>query len=387
MSKEKNQSNPLQEFNILETSFGGGMDIEFTEEGFKNEPTAKEEKEEKPEAIEDKGKSKETKEEISEQEEQETPEKEIKESVKVETKEEVSNEDSSLKSFASWLGEKGIVDFDEESFDDSEEGLQKLVVGSIEKGINDYKQSLPEDFHTLLEFVEAGGNPKEFIELYYNNRSWSDFELQDEKSQRFVVEEHLKSLAADDKGNISPEDLEDIKETLDTYEVSGILEKKAKLALNKLQNQEKDYKEYLVEAQKKQAAEQKELAKKQYDEFKDTLYKKEDIQGFKLTPKIKDDLWNFIMKPDKTGKTGLQKHNETNQDAQFLYAYLAMKNWDITALEKDVKNKVSSQLASKLSNFKDGRSKLKSGQTESFAKEKGNNSFSAFRQALDSGAL
>ena len=174
---------------------------------------------------------------------------------------------------------------------------------------------------------------------------------------------------------------------MDTYEVSGILEKKAKAALTKLQNAEKGYQEQVVEAQKKYDAEQKVLAKKQYEEFKEKLYAKEEIQGFKLTPKMKDNLWDFIMKPDKTGKTGLQKHNETNENAQFMYAYLAMNDWDLTKLEKQVKNKVNSELASKLTNFKDGRSKIKSGQSDSFSQEKSTGNFSAFKQALNTGLI
>lgn len=39
-----------------------------------------------------------------------------------------------------------------------------------------------------------------------------------------------------------------------------------------------------------------------------------------------------------------------------MYAYLAMNDWDMSKLEVKVKNKVNSELASKLSNFKDGRS-------------------------------
>ncbi len=101
---------------------------------------------------------------------------------------------------------------------------------------------------------------------------------------------------------------------------------------------------------------------------------------------MKDNLWNFIMVPDKAGKTGLQKHNETNENAQFLYAYLAMNEWDLSKLERQVKTKVNSDLASKLSNFKDGRSKLKSGQSDSFGDQRKNN-FSAFKQALNSGTI
>lgn len=383
MSKEK-ESTPAKEFNILETPFGEGMEMQFTDE-FKEDnsvnktnldSSATNEVDETPADTT----KPETKEVVKETKETSKPtgEEETKETTSTENTETTTSEDSSLKVFASWLGDKGLVDYDEETFEDSEDGLKKLMSSTVNKEIEKYKQSLPEDVHKLVEFVDAGGDPKQFMDLYYNQSSWADFKLEDEADSKVVLKEYLKAQG---------EDEEEINETLDTYEVSGILEKKAKAALTKLQNAEKGYQEQLVEVQKKYDAEQKVLAKKQYEDFKAELYAKEEIQGFKLTPKTKDKLWDYIMKPDKTGKTELQKHNETNKNAQFMYAYLAMNDWDLTKLEKEVKNKVNSELASKLSNFKDGRTKMKSGQSDSFNQEKSSGNFSAFKQALNNGLL
>lgn len=382
MSKENKDATPLKEFNILDTPFGDGLEMEFTDD-FKEDVSVKNN------MVEGEDPDTEEFNEFSSNEETVKPKKEVPtKKVEAELEEEVeelskkevqqsSDEASSLKVFASWLGEQGLVDFNEESFEDSEEGLKNLVGATIEREVQNYKNSLPEDVHKLVEFVEAGGDPKAFMEAYYNNKSWGEYEVDSEASQKVVLREYLKAQGEED---------EDIEETLDTYEVSGILEKKAKVALNKLQAYERSYQEQLVEAQKKYDAEQRVLAKKQYEEFKANLYAKEDIQGFKLTPKMKDNLWNFIMVPDKAGKTGLQKHNETNENAQFLYAYLAMNDWDLSKLERQVKTKVNSELASKLSNFKDGRNKLKSGQSDSFGDQRKNN-FSAFKQALNTGTI
>lgn len=383
MSKENKDGTPLKEFNILDTPFGDGLEMEFTDD-FKEDVSVKNNMVEGANSD-----TEEVDEFSSNKEEPVKPKKEptIKK-VEAELEEEVeevskrepqqsSDEASSLKVFASWLGEQGLVDYNEESFEDSEDGLKTLVGATIEREVQNYKNSLPEDVHKLVEFVEAGGNPKDFMEAYYNNKSWGEYEVDSDAAQKVVLREYLRAQGEED---------EDIEETLDTYEVSGILEKKAKVALNKLQAYEKSYQEQLIEAQKKYDAEQKVLAKKQYEDFKSNLYSKEEIQGFKLTPKMKDNLWNFIMVPDKTGKTGLQKHNETNENAQFLYAYLAMNEWDLSKLERQVKTKVNSELASKLSNFKDGRSKLKSGQSDGFGDQRKNN-FSAFKQALNSGTI
>jgi len=369
MSKETKK-----EFNILDTPFGDGLELvvndefssDFKENNSTIQPIIESPIDETP--IDD----------IKPEVKKEVKKEEFKETPKVELEEEASIEDSNFKVIAGWLGDKGLADYDPESFEDSEDGLKKLMSSTVEREVENYKKSLPEDVHKLVEFIEAGGNAKDFIDVYYNNTSWSDFKLEDENDHKLVLKEYLKAQGEDD---------EDITETLDTYEVSGILEKKAKTALNKLQAFEKQYQDQVFETQKQNAVKQKEINKKQYDDFKANLYAKEEIQGFKLTPKLKDNLWDYIMKPDKTGKTGLQKHNETNENAQFMYAYLAMNDWDMSKLEKQVKNKVNADLSNKLSNFKDGRSKLKTGQSDSFSQEKSSSNFSAFKQALEKGTI
>lgn len=88
-----------------------------------------------------------------------------------------------------------------------------------------------------------------------------------------------------------------------------------------------------------------------------------------------------MTKPDKTGKTGLQKSYEENKDAQFMYAYLAMMNWDIDKLKKGVKTEVTSDIRKKLARYTDDRTKLK-GTTEynrEEVEEKTQGDFSGFK--------
>ena len=227
MSKEK-ESAPLKEFNILDTPFGEGLEMQFTDEFKEDNSVSKtsldssltNEVDETPVDETAKTETKEVKKETKETPIQET-EEEVKGTTSTESTETTTSEDSSLKVFASWLGDKGLVDYDEETFEDSEDGLKKLMSSTVEKEVERYKQSLPEDVHKLVEFVEAGGDPKQFMDLYYNQSSWADFKLEDESDSKAVLKEYLKAQG---------EDEDEINETLDTYEISGILEKKAKAA-------------------------------------------------------------------------------------------------------------------------------------------------------------
>ena len=59
-----------------------------------------------------------------------------------------------------------------------------------------------------------------------------------------------------------------------------------------------------------------------------------------------------------------KKAVEENKDSSLLFAYLAMNNFDISKLEKQVETKTVSKLRDKLSNYSDTRQKLKGAQSK-----------------------
>lgn len=301
--------------------------------------------------------------------------------IEEETEEQEEDEVSPLHAFYSFLNDEGlVVPVEEGKTVESESDLKGVIQNTINTGIENYKSSKPEDVQKFIEFVDNGGDPRMFHKLYYEQRSWKDVDPTKEANQELVIREAF-ALAGWDEEDINAE----IQDKKDLGKLGPLAEKLHK----KLVAGEDEDKKSLLEAQKEYKKRQEEVANKQWDEFKDNLYKKEELNGFKLTKKQKDDLWEFITKPDKkSGKTQLQNHNETNTDAQFLYAWMALNNWDMSKLEKQVKTKVTSELASKLKNITDSRSKVSKGASDSFKDKKdGKNPFSAFKQALDNNLI
>lgn len=295
-----------------------------------------------------------------------------------EVEEEETTEDNNLHIFYSYLSEEGLViPLEEGKKVESEDDFKSVIQNTINTGIENYKTSKPEDVQKFIEFVDNGGDPRMFHKLYYEQRSWKDIDPSKEPNQELVIREAY-AQAGWDQEDIDAE----IQDKKDLGKLGSLAEKLHK----KLIAEEDDNKQSLLEAQKEYRKTQEAKANKEWEEFKDNLYKKEELNGFKLTKKLKDDLWDYITKPDKkSGKTKLQAHNETNTDSQFLYAYLAMNNWDMSKLEKQVKTKVTSELAAKLKNTTDSRSKVSKGASDGFKDKKsdGKNPFSAFKTAID----
>jgi hypothetical protein len=257
-------------------------------------------------------------------------------------------ETNPLKVFAKNLYEKNVLDFnvDDKEFEATEDGLEKLVSKTVDNRINKWVDSLPDEYSKFLQFVQDGGKPKDFLDIYYGNHSWQDFEVDSLEAQKIAVKESL-ILAGE-----TPEDADDI---ISDWETADKLEDRAKKALIKLQKHETQSKAEILNKQKEAAEKQRNAEKAYWDTFKKDLYGKSELMGFKLTDKIKDQLWEFMTIPDKkSGKTQYQTAVENNKDSSLLFALQAMQGFDITKLEKQVKTKVASGLADMLRNSDSG---------------------------------
>lgn len=253
--------------------------------------------------------------------------------------------------FAKQLNEKGVIDLDPEDKVESDEDLDKLVSKTIKKGVAEYKASKPEDVQKFLDFVDNGGNPSDFHKYYYGDGgSFESFNIESEENQKYVIEEALK---------LEDWTEEEIKDELTNLEDLGTLDRKASIYLRKLQKIEKEQKSLLIEAQKAYALEQESRRNTEWNSFKKGLFEKETIGGFKITPKVQNELWEYMTKPvnKKIGKTQYQLDSEENADARYMFAYLLKNKWDIKSLEKQVETKEVSKLKAKLNRYSDNNVK------------------------------
>ena len=274
-----------------------------------------------------------------------------------ETPEEVEDNDdeSPIRAFVRNLAEKGVFDFDDsdEDFEDSDEGLVKLADKTLQNRASKWAQSLDPDFLAFYEYTQNGGKAEDFAKVYFSGDSWSKFSIESEDAQKRAVTESLRLAGESD---------EDIQDMVEEWVDNGSIEKRAKSALNKLIKHEEIEKQKLVEQQAKAVEDRRKAEEAQWDDFKKSVYAKDEVKGFKLNKKQKDDLIDFLSVPDrKTGKTGYQKALEENQDSQLLFAYLAMHNFDVNSLDKQATSRASRSMAEKLRNSRDLRDKLSGG--------------------------
>lgn len=294
---------------------------------------------------------------------------EIEEDEKSQTK-----EDSGLGAFAKYMSERNILHLEDEEVVETEEDLERVTSNTIRRGIESYKESIPEDGQKFLEFIDAGGNPADFHKYYYGESSFEGFKPESEDDQKYIIKEALKLEGYSD---------EEIDEEINLYEDAGKLENKSASMLKKLQKIEKEQKDLLIKSQKEFAKKQEEDRKAEWKKLEDGLFQRESIGGFKITPKAKTDLWDYMTKiaDKKTGKTAYQIDEEKNEDSRYIYAYLMKNKWDIKSLERMVETKKVAELKSKLGSYTDTRQKQRS-PSSNITKDDSPNPFANFRKIL-----
>lgn len=295
-----------------------------------------------------------------------------------ELQEEETQEDteSALQVFATELRDKGILDIEDPSLVKTEDDLYEGIKNTVKNYKESYKQSLPKDGQEFLEFIENGGNPKDFHKYYYSSdTSFEEFEMKSDEDREYIIRE---GLALEEYTE------EEIEEELEGLRELGKLEKKSDILLKKLQRFEKDQKKLLLDSQKEYAKQEEARRASQWEEFKKGLFEKDTISGFKFTEKMKNDTWDYMTKivNKKEGLTQYQIDSQSNPDARYIFAYLLKNKWDKKSLEQEVKNKAISKLTSKLNNYTDTRSKIKSGTVVPEKEKDTTSSFANFRKLL-----
>jgi len=302
---------------------------------------------ESPESMDDKEESKDdtSKEELSSdnleiQYKKEIPEGEVTEE---QLESEDSEEISQIGVVANFLKEEGIVDFDSEEFEDTEEGFAKVIKNEISKGVEKYKEDLEPLAQEFLTFIEKGGDPSKFVKATSTvDFSKIDVKMIDGKEslQKQLVAELMRK-----EGYSDDEIMEDVKDFTD----GGLIAKKAKRALSKLKDLQLKGRASLLADQEKAEETKKEEYQTFLSSLKDDIDSRDEIAGFDINNKSKKDFYNYITKVDrKTGKTRLVTDSEADQDSQIKMAWLYYNKFDFKHVEKKARTKATSSLRANL---------------------------------------
>lgn len=258
-----------------------------------------------PEVKEPKKVEKKIDEEPDESDEEELEEEEEEEEdIKASKDDDKSDEDETI--------EEEVVGFLKDRFSeelgwDIEEGREFESVKDVVEYMKDLveKNSTPnyhsEDIKKLDEYVKNGGSIDKYFKEVYGGSGGMDYDnidLTRESNQRAVVKELLKIKGySDDK----------VTKALDRYEEKETLADEAEEAVELLKEYKKENAKKLLDSQQNLAKEQQKQQQLFVENVQTNIKSLENIRGIKISNKEKEELLDYIFRPDSEGLTKYQR--------------------------------------------------------------------------------
>lgn len=233
--------------------------------------------------------------------------------------EEVEYEEADLvDTFADLFAEELEWKFDEGEKPKSVKELVEYMQNIIKE--NSVPEYANDDVKELDNFVKNGGDLADYYKKVYSTEVNIDaVDMTKESNQKLVIKENLRNRG------YSPERIEKL---LTRYEDSESLEEEANDSLEEIKEYRDKTKSQLLETQKKHA----EVELKQQQEFISNVQKlindATDIRGVELSKKEKQDLIEYIFKPEKDGSTKYQKAYNSDLRNLVESAFFTMKGKD-----------------------------------------------------------
>lgn len=268
---------------------------------------------------------------------------------------------SYVSSLASALREEGVLSdntlVDEEGNTKEPQSAEELldaVNKEVENKVEDYKNSVSEDFKDLIEAREAGV-PVEEYKASKSRQEWfsqidEDTVNSDEDLQKQIVKKDLANRGYSE---------ERINRQLESLEDSNKLQEEANDSLKSLQDQEKQYQEKLKKDAEEKKQEEEKKRKEQIDKIKEDINNTDKIlPDVELTDKEKQELLDSItnVRYDDNGQPVnkvIEKQKQDPVEFEKRLHYLAMKGFfdkdaDMTKMTKKQRSKAMKELKEKL---------------------------------------
>ena len=217
-----------------------------------------------------------------------------------------------------------------------------------------------EELQKLDDFVKQGGKVEDyFTKVPGGTMDLEDPDLTSESVQKDVIRELLATV-----NNYKEER---IKRTLARYEDGGILEEQAEDAVELLKEYKTDKQQKLLNDQENYSKDIEVQQQKFYSDVEESIKDLKDVRGIRISSKDKQDLLDYIFKPESDGRTKYQREYASNVQHLIESAFFTKdkdKNTLVTKAKQSAKSDAYKELHQKIKASKGKRQKSSGGQDD-----------------------
>jgi len=257
--------------------------------------------------------------------------------------EEISDEDKTpYQILMEDLVEKGVLYADEDKeYDVSEDGIQELLEDTVEARLGSLFQE-NQELAMLYDVVQNGGSIQDVMEIY-GEVNYSELDMSDADTQEQVVIDYYtaKGLSEDR-----------IARLIEGSRDDGSFGNEVQEAYSALVNSQRAQMQEYLNSLEEQKAYQEEYAREQMVTLRQTVNNIEEIQGFKLDKRTRDDFFSYMTQPTKNGMTRLQEDAQ-DYEKQLVMAFMYYTNFNSEDMQKRATTNVADKLSRALKSQKD----------------------------------
>lgn len=246
------------------------------------------------------------------------------------------SEEEPLRELAKWGHELGIFDYDESSFEASEDYFKEKF---FEKVKQQALESVPDEFKQIMNAYMQGVPLAELLNSKAREESFAALDEETLAENDALQENLVKQWLS-----LQDYEAEEIEEKVESYKEGLLLEKEAKTALKKLKKYEGAYQQRLAQ----QAEAQRQMQVRQYqsmmDELRNTIHTNETfIPGISMGNTEKERLFNALTKRDRDGRTELEKKMATKEMQLAVAQFVLQLDGKVDAVERKALTKAAKQ--------------------------------------------
>jgi hypothetical protein len=232
------------------------------------------------------------------------------------------------------LVEKGVLYADEnKEYDIDEDGIEELLEDTVGARIGSLFEE-NEELAMLYDVVQNGGSIQDVMEIY-GDVNYSELDMSDPDTQEQVVIDYYTSKGlSEDK----------IARLIDSSKDDGSFISEVEEAYSNLVYSQKMQVQEYLESLENQKIEEQEYAMEQMAILRNTIDSIEEIQGFQLDRRTKEDFYNYMTQPTRNGMTRLQEDAQ-DYEKQLVMAFMYYTNFNA----EDMQNRATTNVADKLS--------------------------------------
>jgi len=232
------------------------------------------------------------------------------------------------------LVERGVLYADsEKEYDITEDGMEELLEDTINARLSaTFEEN--QDLALLYDIVQNGGSLQDIVEMY-NDVNYEDLDMTDADTRTQVVIDYYTAKGLSESR---------ISKLIETSFDDGSFDDEVNEAYSHLVNSQRQQIQKYLGSLEENKRYQEEQQIESLANLRNTINDIEEIQGFKIDKRTKDDFFNYMTQPTKNGLTKLQEDAQ-DYEKQLVMAFMYYTNFNSEDLQRRATTNVSDKLS------------------------------------------